>query len=173
MARLTAEKWEEIKAIYAIGQEPVLTIAERFGVSHTAINKKAKSENWERLDGVTVAKAIESRAALKSEVSKVSKSMKLETLHVETEIDKHAMIKAKTMRNSELLADAIPAMIPLCDTPVQLKTLADANKVIAETGVDKGSLININNTNAQQNQNYFADALAEVRTATSTIVHEE
>lgn len=94
MARLTKEQWAEVKAIYALGQEPVLGIAERFGVSHTAINKKAKLEGWEKLENAIVAQAINSRAALKSEVSKVSKSMKLETLSVETEIERLATEKA-------------------------------------------------------------------------------
>ena len=169
MARLPPEKWDEVKAVYCVGKRTLEDIAAEFGVSHAAISQRAKKENWQRLDAGLIGEAIESRV----ELTKLTETYGLVSSVVNSEIDKHATIKAKTMRNSELLADAIPAMIPLCDTPVQLKTLADANKVIAETGVDKGSLININNTNAQQNQNYFADALAEVRTATSTIVREE
>lgn len=90
MARLNQEQWEEIKAIYAVGLDSVSDIAKRFGVSHTAINKKAKAENWQRLDRETVDKAVKSRAELNHEVSMVSEKFQVSTFHVETEIDRAA-----------------------------------------------------------------------------------
>ena len=149
MARLTQDQWNEVKAIYALGQEPVLSIAKRFGVSHTAINKKANDEKWERLDGSTVSNAIESRAALKSEVSKVSKSMKLETLHVETEIDRIASDRAKIESVGMLLVDKIAQMADMVEKPSDIQALASAHKSLYEprfkTSPDTAIQIN-NNT---------------------------
>ena len=75
MARLTPEQWEDVKAMYATGHYVVTDIAQQFGVSHTAINKRAKQENWQKLDYAIVTNAINASAELKREVSKVSKAL--------------------------------------------------------------------------------------------------
>jgi hypothetical protein len=142
MARLSTEKWAEVKAAYCVGKRTLEDIGDEFGVSHAAISQRAKKENWQRIEPVLIDSAIEARAKL----TELTESNGLVSLHVNNEIDRQAEIKFKTQRNSALLADAIPAMIPLCDTPLQLKSLADANKVIAETGKDiPSTAIQINN----------------------------
>jgi hypothetical protein len=38
--------WESIEKEYRLGQTSIRIIATKFGISHTAINKKIKKENW-------------------------------------------------------------------------------------------------------------------------------
>jgi hypothetical protein len=155
MARLSPKKWEEVKAAYCVGKRTLEDIGIEFGVSHAAISQRAKKENWTRIDSRLIDDAIESRVKL----TKLTETYNLVSSSVNAEIDQQASIRYKTQRNSALLADAIPAMIPLCESPMHLKTLADANKSIAETGVDKATTaIQINN---QTGQNLFAQAIEE------------
>nr|WP_281719961.1 hypothetical protein [Nitrosomonas nitrosa] len=47
MARLTLEKWSEIRAQFEVGAS-ARELSSIYGISHTAINKKAEKEGWTR-----------------------------------------------------------------------------------------------------------------------------
>lgn len=152
MARLTAEQWEQVKAKYATGQYSVTDIAQEFGVSHTAVNKRAKSENWQKLDHTIVTNAINARAELKREVSKVSNETSIETLHLENEIDRLASRKAFAEDVGMNLLKAINDNIKNCAEPKDVKELATGFKQVYEPmfKTTPDTAIQINNTNNPQ-----------------------
>lgn len=45
---LTATEWNEIAVLYKIGEVSIRDIATQFGITHGAIQQRAKRENWER-----------------------------------------------------------------------------------------------------------------------------
>ncbi|CAI2464498.1 Uncharacterised protein [Serratia ficaria] len=45
---MTKPDWEAIESAYRAGLMSVREIASQHGISHTAINKQAKKEGWER-----------------------------------------------------------------------------------------------------------------------------
>jgi uncharacterized protein YjcR len=148
MARLSSDKWEEIKARYAVNQMTVLDLAKQYGISHTAINKKAKLENWKRLDDAIVKKAIESRAELKREVSQVSQEVSLKVSHVEAEIDRQATDKARFHEVGVNIMAKINSMLDVVEQPSEVKELAMAHKAIYEPRfkTSPDTAIQINNT---------------------------
>lgn len=73
MTEKTTPDWERIEQLYRAGVLSVREIGGACGVSHTAINKRAKSAGWERnLKAKIQAKAdaLVSRAEVSTEVSK-------------------------------------------------------------------------------------------------------
>lgn len=82
----TAKKttdWERIKAEFGAGILSVREIGAAHGVSHTAINKRAKAEGWTRdLSAKIKAKAdaLVSKAAVSSEVSSAAVATERETV---------------------------------------------------------------------------------------------
>lgn len=79
MARMNARKnidWEAIERDYRAGLKTLRQIAEEHGITHGAVNKRAKAEGWARdLHAKIMAKAEEkvSKALVSAEVSKESK----------------------------------------------------------------------------------------------------
>ncbi len=67
MAEKKITDWEAIEREYRAGQLSVLEIGRQHGVSHTAINKRAKQNGWKRDLSEQVRR--EARARLVSEVS--------------------------------------------------------------------------------------------------------
>ncbi|ADU99431.1 hypothetical protein [Alicycliphilus denitrificans] len=75
-AGIAAPDWERIELDYRAGIKTLRQIADEHGITHGAINKRAKRDGWERdLSGKIQAKAdaLVSKAAVSSEVSKESK----------------------------------------------------------------------------------------------------
>ena len=52
--KLSSKEWDEVELLYSKGY-PLRDIAEQFNITHAAINKKAKKENWERLSNEKIA----------------------------------------------------------------------------------------------------------------------
>lgn len=98
MARLSKDDWSKVKAKWLTGKYSNREIAEEFGTSHTAIQKKAKNEQWEKLDQEIIDIAIEAKANFNKEVSKVSKVSKVESKHLEAEIDHFATLKNELVK---------------------------------------------------------------------------
>jgi hypothetical protein len=150
MARLTAEKWAEVKAKWCVGKKTNRELADEYGVSHVAIQKRAIAELWEKLNESIVDNAIESRAMLTREVTKVTKNADLVTFHVETEIDRLARRKVFAESVGDKLLKAVDDSIPLCEKPSDVKDLATAFKSVYEpmfkTAPDTAIQINNNQT---------------------------
>lgn len=75
-AETTKPDWERIELDYRAGIKTLRQIGEEHGITHGAINKRAKRDGWERdLSQKIQAKAdaLVSKAAVSSEVSKESK----------------------------------------------------------------------------------------------------
>lgn len=67
-----AADWERIELDYRAGIKTLRQIADEHGITHGAINKRAKRDGWERNLGVKIqakADALVSKAAVSSEVS--------------------------------------------------------------------------------------------------------
>lgn len=62
MARLTADQWESVRAEREAG-ESFRALADKYGVSHQAIQKRARREGWE--DGRNVSEIIRKKVAAK------------------------------------------------------------------------------------------------------------
>ncbi len=45
---LTNQEWEEIAVLYKLGEKSIREIAAQFGITHGAIQKRAKREKWQR-----------------------------------------------------------------------------------------------------------------------------
>ena len=150
MARLTKDQWDEVKAMYATGHYAVTDIAQQFDVSHTAINKKAKAESWQKLDYQIVTNAINASAELKREVSKVSNEVGIETLKLESAIDRLARRKVFAESVGDKILQKVDDSLHYCESASDVKDLATAFKSVYEpmfkTAPD--TAIQINNNQA-------------------------
>jgi hypothetical protein len=118
--------------MYATGHYAVTDIAQQYGVSHTAINKRAKIEDWQKLDYDIVANAVTASAELKREVSKVSNLAGIETLKLETEIDRLARRKIFAESVGDKILQTVDANLPLCEKASDVRDLASAFKSVYE-----------------------------------------
>ena len=59
MARLSKEQWERLKADYVTGAYTLEMLAKKYGVTKSSISKKAKKENWKKIDLQTTAELVE------------------------------------------------------------------------------------------------------------------
>lgn len=132
MARLSPEKWEEVKAKWCVGKRTNRELAEEYGVSHVAIQKRAIAESWEKMDEYIVNEAIESRAKVTREVTKVTNDTGLVTKHVENEIDRLARRKVFAESVGDRLLRGIDDQLNLCEKPSDVRELASAFKSVYE-----------------------------------------
>lgn len=143
MARLSPEKWDEVKAVYCVGKRTLEDIGEEFGVSHGAISQRAKKENWQRLDGIVIDDAIESRAKL----TKLTETNGLVSLRVNSEIDRHATDKVKADNIGMLLLDRAAELARDCYDAGELQKLSATHKNIYDgrfkTTVDSATQVNV------------------------------
>ena len=59
MARLSKEQWEELKADYVTGAYTLEMLSKKYGIAKGSISKKAKKENWKKVDTKVTAELIE------------------------------------------------------------------------------------------------------------------
>lgn len=94
--------WEAIERDYRAGIKTLRQMADEHGITHGAINKKAKAEGWSRdLQAKIVAKAEEqvSKAVVSNEVSKASKVSEREVI----EANAGVLAQADLTNRSDLL----------------------------------------------------------------------
>lgn len=78
----SAPDWERIELEYRTGVKSVRELAAAYGVSHTAINKRAKTQKWER----DLSAKIKAKAEAKVSKAQVSREVSVETQVRESEI---------------------------------------------------------------------------------------
>lgn len=59
MARLSKEQWEELKADYVTGAYTLEMLSKKYGIAKGSISKKAKKENWKKIDTKVTAELVE------------------------------------------------------------------------------------------------------------------
>jgi hypothetical protein len=81
-SRKTAPDWERIEVEYRAGVRSLREIAAEHGISHGAINKRAKRDRWER----DLSAKIQAKADALVSKAEVSKQVSTETLVTEREV---------------------------------------------------------------------------------------
>jgi hypothetical protein len=100
MTKASKTDWERIQIEFRAGTKSVREIATKHGISHTAINKRAREEQWPRdLAAAIKAKADAkvSKATVSSEVSTQTKITEALTIEVEAEV--HSRIRLAHRRD--------------------------------------------------------------------------
>ena len=99
--------WERIEIEYRAGVRSVREIGEAFGVSHTAINKRAKVNQWPRdLNGKIKARAdaLVSKSLVSNEVATETKASEKLTVEVEAQVQARVRLsQRKDIGRSRLL----------------------------------------------------------------------
>lgn len=96
MAKLTEDQWQEIQAMWCVGKRTNREIGEKFGISHVAIQKRAKRDNWQKADEVIVNEAIETESKAQEAMRKLKELPEVTNLgnYVVTEVSDHASIRS-------------------------------------------------------------------------------
>jgi hypothetical protein len=105
--------WERIEAQYRAGSMSTREIANEHGISHTAINKRAKGGDWSRDLSVKVQAMADAKVSKALVSSLVSKNIPItQKLTVEVESDKVASVRIghrKTISRGHALCEALLA----------------------------------------------------------------
>lgn len=94
MARLSDYEWEKVKADWSTGKYSLMELSAKHNVSNAAISKKAKAENWQRLDPVIVDSFISAKAETAIEVNRIAKVNKVNAVNLQNSLDALADVKA-------------------------------------------------------------------------------
>jgi hypothetical protein len=147
MARLTVEQWGCLKSDWVTGRYNNRELGERFGTSHTAIQKKANAEEWEKLDSSVVSDYIAAKVAISEEVSKVSKVSKVDSGNLSKSLDLLAEFEAKSNATLQRIDAKNLEMIDECDRPSDIKAVMETHIKHREARLGKqpDTAIQINN----------------------------
>lgn len=136
--------WESVKAKYTSGMFTQREIGEEFGISHTAIQKRAKAEGWVIADKEQVVKAVKAVKAANAEVAKLPSVAKLPEV-----IDKLAKIEEKTQDLKLLVLEKATEQLKASNDLADTRTVAGVIKDL--TPRDNSTNVAIQN-NTQINQ---------------------
>jgi len=106
MARLSKETWERLKADYVTGAYTLELLAKKYGINKAAISRRAKKENWKKIDLKETAELVEMEKVNKSQqakVNKISKSTNVKEQHLKEAISEITDLKVY-FQNLTLLA---------------------------------------------------------------------
>jgi len=147
MARLTEEQWSELKAHYATGKYSNRDLGEMYNVSHVAIQKRAKSEEWIKAELETVDKLIRARSDYNAEIAKLPLVTKTDAGNFAMAIDVLAEFEAKSNARMELVVDRAMVLLPVSKNPVHVRAIMDTlvKHREARLGKQPDTAIQINN----------------------------
>ena len=154
MARLSKEEWEKLKAEYITSDYSVRELAEKHNISHSAINKKIKKENWNKVEKEVVKELVETKKVSKgfqNKVSKVSKEFEVGEKVLEAVIDKKADIQIAIENNTLKLLQKQEQLLDEVATIQELEQHSKVVKNINDTHFNK-SQVNIQNNQVVENK---------------------
>lgn len=138
--------WVSIEGEYRAGVKPVTGIATAHGISHTAINKRAKANGWARDPGATKRQIVEAHfsGGKSSAVSDKVSSLTIETITDAANEDIADMERALRINRHCLLNLEVAA--EKAEDPKLLKVIVEATNSAVESirkirGLDKPSIL--------------------------------
>lgn len=153
MARLTAQQWEQARADYEVRGLSQGEVARRHGVSQQAVAKRAKAEGWKQ--GKSCALVSEKVAAIKSLAKVERESCELSTTFRETINDEvRSQLELEGIRRNFHfeLYDKGRALLREVTTASEWKTLTSGARDLMPPQDGKGTVVNVNQQQAQQAQ---------------------
>jgi hypothetical protein len=138
MARLSEYEWEKVKADWSTGKYSLMELATMHNVSNAAISKKAKAENWQRLDPAIVDAFIDARAEATIEVNRIAKVNKVNAVNLQHSLnvlgDEKAMIhedmtEIRTMMMGVVRDKRDAGELSTVDCKVAMETAAKEHEV--------------------------------------------
>jgi DNA-binding Lrp family transcriptional regulator len=134
--------WERIEVLYRAGTISVREIAAEFGISHTAINKRAKLGEWERdLTAKIKAKADAkvSKAEVSRQVSEQTKITEAVRIEIESEVQARIQIthRADVPRARALVSRLIAECEAMTIDPELFSQLGEIMRSPDDKGADK------------------------------------
>lgn len=139
-AALPVIDWAQIEADYRAGFKPLRVIAEENGVSHTAIGKRARKEEWSRdLSAKIRAKAdlLVSKSVVSEEVSKQKAATERQT--IEANAGLHVQVRLSHRRGLTKLSKLRDAMLEEIDAQTTEIDLLTEIVEIARNPDDSGN----------------------------------
>lgn len=118
----SAPDWERIEADYRAGVLSVREIAASQGISHTAIQKRAKAESWERDLGAKI-KAKADRLVAKREVAKQVAAERVETDRLIVEANAEVIAQVRLSHRSDIARARKLCMSLLAEIEVETDNL--------------------------------------------------
>lgn len=119
----SAPDWERIEADYRAGVLSVREIAASQGISHTAIQKKAKAEGWERDLGAKI-KAKADRLVAKREVATQVAAERVETDRAIVEANAEVIAQVRLTHRGDIARARKLCMSLLAEIEVETDNLA-------------------------------------------------
>jgi len=152
MAKIAPETWDAIKADYATGRFNSRQLGEKYGVSHTGINKRAAAEGWTTLDPESVNSYIKTQAELaevKGEIIEVSKSLQIDECKLTGALDDLTAFEIESNRIMARIDAKALEMLDYVDKPNDVKAIMDVHQKHREARMGKSpdTAIQINNSN--------------------------
>lgn len=151
MARLSKEQWSEVQAHYATGRYTNRDLAEMYGVSHVAIQKRAKAEDWQKADSEAVTRLVKAKVAYDEEVTKLPKVTKSDAGNFAMAIDVLAEFEARSNQRMAQVENKAMDMLSEVDNPTHVKAIMDTlvKHREARLGKSPDTAIQINNNPVQ------------------------
>lgn len=141
MAKLDIE-WEGIERDYRAGIKTLREIGDMYGVSHGAINKRAKRDGWERDLSAKIAAKTESLVSKQLVSKTVSKEQRItEQLIVDTNaqsIADHVLSQRSDVKRARIIAQKLWDMVEAeLDNAAEFRALGEMMANPDENGFDK------------------------------------
>ena len=156
MARLTQEQWSEVKAHYATGKYTNRELAEMYGVSHVAVQKKVKAESWVKADAESIDRLVKAKVAYDAEVTKLPKVTNTDSGNFEMAIDVLAEFESRSNDRMAIVEDKAMDMLDGIDNPNHAKAIMDTLVKHREARLGKSPDTQVN---IQNNVNSHSDLL--------------
>lgn len=149
MARLTADQWESLEADFHTGQYSKNELSKKYNVSHTSVNKRLKGVEPKHKEKVSTISAMKAELSLESfkEVSAVETAIEKRTKHI-------LLFENSALENQRKANLAIAKIKDESIDEKSLYTLEAHSRITQrnkETVLGKDKTVELNNTNAQQN----------------------